>query len=227
MLGRTYENQDCSAARALEVVGERWSLLIIRDAMFGGITRFSDFQRDLGVAPNVLASRLDGFVAAGLMVLSHNSDRYGHAEYVLTEKGLDLQPVIIALTAWGDRWAAPDGPPIVYAHHGCGGRVGLRLSCESCDTVVEPALVRAHSRSGSRSENTVPERDAERSGTLDGAHSRPVPDVAGRGIGRPVAHPAEAIARARLLRARGASYGEISAETGIPKTSLHRYLTRR
>ena len=67
MLGRLYENQDCSAARTLEVVGERWSLLILRDAMFGGFTRFSQFQKSLGIATNILAKRLEGFVAAGLM----------------------------------------------------------------------------------------------------------------------------------------------------------------
>ena len=143
MLGRTYENQNCSAARALEVVGERWSLLIIRDAMFGGITKFSDFQRNLGLAPNILANRLDGFVAAGLMESRRYSDQYGHHEYVLTAQGLDLQPVIIALTAWGDRWAAPDGPPVVYRHQECGDRVELQLRCESGHTIVKPTEVEA------------------------------------------------------------------------------------
>jgi DNA-binding HxlR family transcriptional regulator len=143
MLGRTYENQTCSAARALEVIGERWSLLIIRDAIFGGITKFSDFQRSLGIAPNTLASRLDGFVAAGLMESRRYSDQYNHHEYVLTDKGLDLQPVIIALTGWGDRWAAPAGPPMVYVHQDCGERVDLQLRCESCRTVLEPTQVEA------------------------------------------------------------------------------------
>src|SRR5450755_1606952 len=107
MLGRTYEGQNCSAARALEVAGERWSLLVIRDALFRGITRFSDFQRSLGVAPNILATRLDSFVGAGLMELRQYSERPPQHEYLLTGKGRDLGPVIIALTAWGDRWAAP------------------------------------------------------------------------------------------------------------------------
>jgi DNA-binding HxlR family transcriptional regulator len=143
MLGRTYENQTCSAARALEVIGERWSLLIIRDAVFGGITKFSDFQRSLGIAPNILAARLDGFVAAGLMEPRRYSDQHGHHEYVLTDKGMDLQPVIIALTAWGDHWAAPDGPPIIYRHEDCGERVDLQLRCESGHTIVEPSQVKA------------------------------------------------------------------------------------
>src|SRR5437764_13803820 len=113
MLGHTYEAQNCSAARALEAVGERWSLLIIRDALFRGITRFTDFQRSLGVAPNILANRLDGFVAAGLMTQHQYGPSTQQREYLPTDKGRDLQPVIIALTAWGDRWSAPQGPPIV------------------------------------------------------------------------------------------------------------------
>src|SRR3990170_2223295 len=101
MLGRLYENQNCSAARALELVGERWSLLILRDAMFGNLTRFSQFQKSLGIATNVLAKRLEDFVAAGLM--EHREpgksgettesgsagDRREQAEYVLTQKGLE------------------------------------------------------------------------------------------------------------------------------------------
>src|SRR2546429_3883903 len=131
MLGRLYPGQICSAARALEVVGERWSLLIIRDAMFAGITRFTDFQRNLGIAPNILTKRLGEFVEAGIFELrSADGDRY--AEYVLTPKGRELQPIVVALTEWGDRWAAPDGPPVTYEHDGCGGRVALKLECERC-----------------------------------------------------------------------------------------------
>jgi len=130
MLGRTYEGENCSAARTLEVVGERWSLLIIRDALFRGTTRFTDFQRALGVATNVLTTRLEGFVAAGLM------DRIRSAppsvEYVLTAKGRDLLPTLVALTEWGDRWAAPEGPPIVFAHDGCGGEARQHIQCAEC-----------------------------------------------------------------------------------------------
>src|SRR3954447_17797158 len=98
MLGKTYSDQNCSAARALELVGERWSLLIIRDALFRGVTRFADFQRNLGVASNILASRLNDFVAADLMERRVTST---HHDYLLTDKGRDLQPVIVALTHWG------------------------------------------------------------------------------------------------------------------------------
>jgi DNA-binding HxlR family transcriptional regulator len=100
MLGRFYENQDCSAARALELVGERWSLLILRDAMFRNFTRFSQFQKSLGIATNILTRRLEDFVAANLMEHRQPSGSGETGEYVLTQKGLELKPVIIALTEW-------------------------------------------------------------------------------------------------------------------------------
>jgi DNA-binding HxlR family transcriptional regulator len=112
MLGRLYENQNCSTSRALEVIGERWSLLILRDAMFAGATRFSQFQKSLGVATNILARRLEDFVEAGLM--EHRPGAAGEqAEYVLTRKGLELMPAIIALGDWGEKWVRPG--PIFYA----------------------------------------------------------------------------------------------------------------
>lgn len=137
MLGRTYDDEVCSIARSLEMVGERWSILIIRNALFAGMTRFGDFQRRLGIATNVLTSRLDGFIAAGIMAKTLTESG---TEYVLTEKGHDLRTALVALTDWGDRWAAPDGPPIIYRHDGCDGAVHSRLICETCgqqaDTVV-------------------------------------------------------------------------------------------
>ena len=132
MLGRTYEGQNCSAARALEVVGERWSLLIMRDALFRGMTRFSDFQRSLGLASNVLAKRLDGFVENGVMEQRVNPEHAEQQQYVPTEKGRELKPVVLALTAWGDRWAAPNGPPVTFEHEGCGGKVEVHLLCLKC-----------------------------------------------------------------------------------------------
>jgi DNA-binding HxlR family transcriptional regulator len=135
MLGRTYDTQNCSAARALELVGERWSLLIIRDALFGR-TRFGDFQKSLGVAPNILTARLDSFVAAGLMQRRRYSGHPGHYEYLLTGKGRDLAPVIVALSAWGDRHAAPDGPPIIYQHTTCGSQIHQQTHCAACGQQV-------------------------------------------------------------------------------------------
>jgi DNA-binding HxlR family transcriptional regulator len=141
MLGRNYDKEICSAARALEIVGERWSLLILRNAAFAGMTRFTDFQKALDIAPNILAARLEHFVETGLMTTSDESA--GHHTYHLTKKGLDFKPVIIALTEWGDRWAAPDGAPIVYEHEGCGGRVRHELCCKKCAAKVRPQGVAA------------------------------------------------------------------------------------
>jgi DNA-binding HxlR family transcriptional regulator len=121
MLGRTYDGQDCSAARTLELVGERWSLLIIRDALFAGMTRFSEFERSLGTMEPV----------------SEDSEP---SEYRLTEKGTELAPVVVALTEWGERWVEPIGP-IVYKHTECGGLVSQIITCASCGEEVQPADV--------------------------------------------------------------------------------------
>ena len=140
MLGKNYSTQNCSIARTLEFVGERWSLLIVRDALFGGVTRFGDFQRSLGIATNVLASRLESFVEVGLMERLVGDDPARTPEYVLTEKGRALQPVILALAGWGDRYAAPDGPPILFSHDACGEPVQARVTCPRCGDVHDPVV---------------------------------------------------------------------------------------
>ena len=144
MLGHTYEGQDCSAARALEFVGERWSLLILRDAMFRRYTRFSQFQKSLGIATNVLAKRLEDFVSAGLMEHRQPEGSGGQAEYLLTQKGLELKPVIMALTAWGDRWVGPG--PIEYRNGLDGQPVELQLRRIGDQTQVALADVVAQRR---------------------------------------------------------------------------------
>jgi DNA-binding HxlR family transcriptional regulator len=141
MLGKTYDSQVCSAARALEIVGERWSLLIIRDALFAGATRFNDFLK-LGLATNILANRLEGFVDAGIMERRSYATNPDHGEYLLTDKGRDLAPAIVALTEWGDRWAAPDGPPILYIHSECGSPITQQTNCATCGKVHDLAEVR-------------------------------------------------------------------------------------
>jgi DNA-binding HxlR family transcriptional regulator len=138
VLGKTYDREVCSAARALELVGERWSLLIVRKALYAGARRFGDF-RSLGIATNVLASRLEGFVEAGIMETDG-------PEYLLTEQGRELATVVVALTSWGDRWLAPDGPPVHYTHTGCGGDVAPRLVCETCGVLHDDGEV--HARPG-------------------------------------------------------------------------------
>jgi DNA-binding HxlR family transcriptional regulator len=144
MLGRIYENQECSAARTLELVGERWSLLILRDAMFRNFTRFSQFEKSLGLATNILAKRLEGFVAAGLMEHRQPGASGEPAEYLLTPKGLELKPVIIALTEWGDKWVRPG--PVVFHNASDGQPVELQLRGGGDDTQVAIADVVARRR---------------------------------------------------------------------------------
>jgi DNA-binding HxlR family transcriptional regulator len=143
MLGNTYDTQVCSIARALELVGERWTLLILRNALFAGSTRYRDFQRDLGIATNVLQDRLDGLVGAGIMERRPSATQAGLSEYVLTEKGRDFAPVLVALTQWGDTWAAPDGPPILYRHTACGSELGVELRCATHGHVEDSTAITA------------------------------------------------------------------------------------
>ena len=125
MLDRTYPDQVCSIARSLEVIGERWSVLIVRDA-FLGRSRFSEFQRSLGIARNVLTQRLAHLVEEGVM--EHADD----GRYLLTAKGRELAPALHQLMKWGDRHYAPDGPPRLTLHRDCGGDVGADMVCERC-----------------------------------------------------------------------------------------------
>lgn len=141
MLGRTYDNLNCSVARALEAIGERWTILILRDAFFG-VRRFDDFQKDLGIARNVLQTRLTHLVDDGIMERVPYQERPLRCEYRLTQKGIDLWPIIIALLGWGDTYAAPDGPPLRLEHRDCGGAVTDRGICSACGAVLGARDVR-------------------------------------------------------------------------------------
>ena len=106
----------CSVARTLDAVGEWWTLLILRD-VFLGVTRFDDIHRDLGIARNVLADRLEALVGKGVLERSAYQQRPVRHAYVLTEKGRDLQSVLLAIMAWGDRWeGGAAGPPVALRH---------------------------------------------------------------------------------------------------------------
>src|SRR5882762_4085093 len=120
MLPRTYDSQVCSVARALETVGDRWTMLIVRDVMLG-FRRFDDFQRHLGIARNTLTDRLSRLVEEGILERRRYQERPERHEYRLTRKGIDLWPVVVSLLKWGDRYLAPDGPPRVLRHRDCGG----------------------------------------------------------------------------------------------------------
>ncbi|MET0159728.1 MAG: helix-turn-helix domain-containing protein [Acidimicrobiales bacterium] len=138
----SFEDMQCSVAQALEVVGEWWSFLIIRDA-FLGVNRFGQFQDRLGIARNVLSARLDALVEHGVLKRVAYQDNPVRHEYKLTEKGRDLWLSLTALREWGDRWAAPDGPPVEVVHQGCGRVTTVVPTCSSCGEVLDPFNVRA------------------------------------------------------------------------------------
>ena len=136
MLGRLYEAQVCSIARTLELVGERWTLLIVRDA-FLGVRRFGDFADRLGIARNVLQDRLGRLVESGILEKVPYSERPLRYEYRLTDMGRDLWPSLHALMQFGDRYLAPDGPPAIPVHRGCGGELDDRRVCRRCHAPLE------------------------------------------------------------------------------------------
>ena len=136
MLQRTYPDQVCSIARALEVVGERWTLLVLRDAHFG-LRRFDEFRTSLGIASNVLTARLERLCAEGLLERRRYQSRPDRYEYVMTEKGRALTPALLMLMKWGDRYYPnPGGPPRVAVHAADGGTLGDDLVCERCGQSV-------------------------------------------------------------------------------------------
>jgi DNA-binding HxlR family transcriptional regulator len=143
VLHHDYPGQVCSIAKALEVVGERWSLLIVRDVM-NRRRRFEELQRSLGIARNVLAARLQRLLDEDILerrAYQANPERY---EYFLTEKGLDLWPALVALLGWGDRHSpTPEGPPMLIVHKECGGPVSDRGICRRCGEVLEARDARA------------------------------------------------------------------------------------
>jgi DNA-binding HxlR family transcriptional regulator len=137
-----YTSQSCSVARSLEIIGERWTLLIVRDAFYG-VRRFGDFVTHLDIPRAVLAARLKTLVAEGVLVREPGPS--GRDEYALTDKGTRLWPVIRELMAWGDQHYAPRGPRRVLTHAADGGRLDAEGRCAECgadvavaDTVVAP-----------------------------------------------------------------------------------------
>jgi DNA-binding HxlR family transcriptional regulator len=142
-----YSSSNCSIARTLGVVGEKWTLLVLREA-FWGVCRFDDFHAALGCARNLLSARLKTLVANGLLERRAYQDDRGRSryEYRLTDKGRDLFPALVALMAWGDRWAADEaGPAVVLEHRDCGEPVSVQLCCGS-----------GHARLGARDISATP-----------------------------------------------------------------------
>ncbi|PWB95037.1 winged helix-turn-helix transcriptional regulator [Methylosinus sporium] len=141
MRNEQFPDQACSVARALEIVGEWWTLLLIREA-FLGTRRFGEFERNLGVAKNVLSERLSKLVACGVLERVDVPGRGNPRDYRLTEKGRDLFPVLVALMQWGDRWAAPAGPPLRLLERSTGEEIAALCVRGTSGAALAPQEVR-------------------------------------------------------------------------------------
>jgi len=134
----------CSIARTVDLVGDGWTSLVLREAFYG-TTRFDDFERLLGIGRNVLTQRLGRLVDEGLLqreAYQQNPPRY---DYVLTAKGREFFPILAAMMAWGDRWLAPtEGPPVLLRHRSCGHDAHAEVVCSECGESLELDDVAPH-----------------------------------------------------------------------------------
>ncbi len=139
---KTLEYLDCSVANALDVIGDRWSLLILRDA-FLGVRRFDDFQHDLGIARNILSERLERLATAGILETRRYQEHPPRDDYVLTPKGKDLLDVLLTLWRWGDRWAPPaEEMHRDLIHVDCGHSTHAVPSCAHCGEELKRSNLR-------------------------------------------------------------------------------------
>ena len=138
MLPSSYDRQDCSLARALEVVGERWTLLVLRDAFYG-VRRFNDFLAHLDMPRTVLSNRLRSLVDSGVMMKVPDPGRSGRWLYELTDDGMALGPALYALCSWGERQSRRQ--PRVFTHDACGTPLAPTARCETCGVLPAPNQV--------------------------------------------------------------------------------------
>ncbi len=143
----------CSIARTLEAVGDRWTLLILRD-LFRGVRRFERLHEDLGIARNLLTDRLRRLEDAEIVQRVPYQQRPLRHEYRLTARGRDLSPALIALMSWGDRWQAEDGPPTLLIHDACETPIEHPVRCPSCDEPVAAHHIRSRPGPGRHSLST-------------------------------------------------------------------------
>lgn len=135
---RPFEDQNCSIARTLAILGGRWTLLVMREVLLGR-RRFADIRRHIGAAPNILSDRLQMLVDHGLLERRRYSDHPESFEYLPTRKGRDVSRILIAMLEWGDEHAAPaGGPPRVLVHRSCGHDAHPEVRCTHCGDVIEP-----------------------------------------------------------------------------------------
>jgi DNA-binding HxlR family transcriptional regulator len=140
---------NCSIARALDVLGEWWTLLVVREA-FRGVRRFDAFVERLGIAPNILSVRLKRLVEHGVLEPRVYAEHPERREYRLTAKGRQLFPIIVSLLQWGDRWYADDGPPAVLMHETCGRPANPSFACAHCGEALDPRQTRAVAGPGAK-----------------------------------------------------------------------------
>ena len=146
----SFAGMNCSVAQALEIVGEWWTLLILRDC-FLGVRRFDDFVERLGISRNVLTNRLDTLVDAGVLVRRPYDEGRGRYDYLLTDKGRALWPVMTALRQWGDEWILGEGnEPLVVQHRTCGHVAAGVYVCDHCGDALDVRSVRAFPGPGAR-----------------------------------------------------------------------------
>ena len=146
---------DCSVARALSVVGDRWTLLVLRDA-FLGVRRFEDFRANTGASRPLLTERLGTLVEHDVLLRVRYQERPDRYEYRLTEKGAGLYPVIVSLLAWGDTWMTGEGgPPVQLRHEACGHTMTPRLTCPDCGEGIDARGVRPVLRAAAEHTETV------------------------------------------------------------------------
>lgn len=142
------DQQPCSLARTLAVIGDKWTLLVLRDC-FLGIRRFDEFETRLGITRHLLAGRLKKLVEHGVLVKAAYQQRPLREEYRLTDKGMDLQPVMLTLVSWGDRHMADErGAPVLHVHKTCGQVMKPMLVCSECGEPVAARDVRVKAGSG-------------------------------------------------------------------------------
>jgi len=148
----TFDDLDCSIARTLEIVGSRWTLLVLRD-LFAGITRFDAIQADLGISRKVLAERLASLEETGVVERRAYQDNPPRHDYLLTPKGSELGSVLLAMIAWGDRWeAGAGGPPALFRHEVCGQVTHAVATCSECGEPLDRGNITRVTPPGSRSE---------------------------------------------------------------------------
>ena len=163
---QAFADLNCSIARPLSFLGERWALLVLRD-LFLGRRRFDEIQGSLGVASNVLSQRLTTLTEEGIVERHRYSEHPERFEYLLTEKGRDLQPVLLAMLAWGDRYTAgPAGPPLETVHDDCGEAFHMVPTCSECGGKLDGRHIHSRAGAGATDEQRrqFAERDERRAG---------------------------------------------------------------